>query len=923
MKRDRRTKRRLELDTDLFANLHMPGSEEPILGQVIEIAESGVKVAFERNEGGVPDLGEAVESLHFVPSGTILESPNTVVVRRKEVDPEGHVWMWLEAQTEKTRASLWYLMNRLESNRMESTGDFEALLPDALPRIPARGEYSETARLERLEWIRKQTATSMTALQETRLDPGSLTGNIENMIGAVEIPIGLAGPLLIRGERARGIFYAPMATTEGALVASATRGAKAISRSGGCTTKVLKQQMLRAPLFIFSDMKGALTFTTWVRDHVPEIRAEALKVSRHADLVSVEPFVIGRMVHVRFLYETGDAAGQNMTTTTTWRACRWLMDQMAQFDEIVFENFIIEANMSGDKKVNYQSFIAGRGTRVTAECHIESEVLRQVLKVTPEQVALCNSGFMAGSVQVGMIGYNINVANVIAAIFTATGQDIACVHESGLGQLHIQPVDDGLYASMLLPSLIIGTVGGGTHLAGQNALLEMLDCAGPDKAARLAEIIAAYSLALDLSTLSAIATGQFATAHERYGRNRPVKWFVKEDLDESFFEPAVRKALDDQHIVVDSLEDISFRMGSSIITELTARKVRKLVGLLPQRIHYRHEKTGATGNLDVLTKVKPVDEEVVIMMNSMAAMCEARLARAYDKYKRQTGFVGCHTRELALYEETDRRFTRHAPKAFKVYRNDEREAYVLVLEKLNDVILKDTANDVRGWKREHIEAALKGIGEFHAIWLGREEELKAQPWIGHIQTTESMSEMRELWEHLGVHGQEEFPKWFTVDDLALYRKMVRSIPQWWPRIEAQPMTLVHNDFNPRNVCLRKDKDGYRLCAYDWELATLHLPQHDCAEFLCFVLSHRTSPEEVFHYVDLHRRTVEVASGCTFDPQQWRLGFNLCLRDLVINRFALYVMAHTFRHYGFLLRTLRTLRHLLAMEPGVTGTVVSS
>jgi hydroxymethylglutaryl-CoA reductase len=220
-----------------------------------------------------------------------------------------------------------------------------------------------------------------------------------------------------------------MATTEGALVASATRGAKAISRSGGCTTKVLSQQMLRAPLFIFSDMKGALMFTNWVRDHVPEIRAEALKVSQHADLLSVEPFLIGRMVHVRFLYETGDAAGQNMTTATTWRACRWLMEQMTQFDEIMFENFIIEANMSGDKKVNYLSFISGRGTRVTAECHIEREVLRKVLKVTPEQLALCNAGFMAGSVQVGMIGYNINVANVIAAIFTATGQDIACVHE--------------------------------------------------------------------------------------------------------------------------------------------------------------------------------------------------------------------------------------------------------------------------------------------------------------------------------------------------------------------------------------------------------------------------------------------------------------------------------------------------------------
>ena len=151
--------------------------------------------------------------------------------------------------------------------------------------------------------------------------------------------------------------------------------------------------------------------------------------------------MLGNMVHVAFVYETGDAAGQNMTTTCTWKSCQWMMQQMAHHAEIRFDNFIIEANLSGDKKVNFNSFISGRGTRVLAEAFVDEDILQQVLKVSSNELLRAHHGFVAGSIQSGMIGYNINVANIVGAIFTSCGQDIACVHESSLAQLHLESVE--------------------------------------------------------------------------------------------------------------------------------------------------------------------------------------------------------------------------------------------------------------------------------------------------------------------------------------------------------------------------------------------------------------------------------------------------------------------------------------------------
>ncbi|GAB2828352.1 hydroxymethylglutaryl-CoA reductase [Streptomyces daliensis] len=398
------------------------------------------------------------------------------------------------------------------------SGDDSAVSDSA---IPARDSHTEAARQERLEWLRTRQGTPLAPLQPMRLHADDLSNNVENLIGAVEVPVGLAGPLVFDGTHASGSLYAPLATTEGALVASASRGARALSQAGGVRTHAVSQRMTRAPVFQLGSLGQAAVFTDWVGDHLEELRGQAARVSRHATLVSVRAVMTGRTVHVVFAYETGDAAGQNMTSACTWHACQWILDRFPAETSADVECFRVEGNLSGDKKVTYHSFLNGRGTRVVAEAELSDHVLRRVLNTGRASLLDTHRIQRGGGLHGGMVGNDVCIANVIGGMFTALGQDIASVHESSLGHLELEPVDEGVRATMVLPALIVGTVGGGTRLPAQHALLEMLGCAGPGGQSRLAEIIAGFALALDLSTMSAVSADEFVAAHERLGRNRP------------------------------------------------------------------------------------------------------------------------------------------------------------------------------------------------------------------------------------------------------------------------------------------------------------------------------------------------------------------------------------------------------------------
>ncbi|MGK0249597.1 MAG: hydroxymethylglutaryl-CoA reductase (NADPH) [Oleispira sp.] len=867
------------------------------------------------------EKNEKIDLIKVSIFGQTFEFTQLTMIKRESIQGRKVRLVLRSQKDEDTSRLLWQLSYVLRQNGKANTKvKYDEF---TLPKIPARGLYTEDARLERLQYVRDNTDAKLERVAENTFEAKALVSNIEAFIGSVEIPVGIAGPLHIKGGHADGLFYAPMATTEGALLASATRGATALSRSGGVNVRVIGQRMLRVPVFVLIDLNAALFFAEWVKDHYAEIAEQTRKYSNYANLVEVNIELMGRTVHVQFAYETGDAAGQNMTTTCTWQACQWIIAQMQQFADIEFENFMIEANLSNDKKVTYNSFLKGRGVRVLAECLLSDEVCQKVLKVTPKQLFTAYNQFIGGSIASGMIGMNINIANVIGAIFTATGQDIACVHESSIGQLYLELTDDNeVYATLRLPSLVVGSVGGGTSLAQQKECLELIGCAGPGCSHKLAEVIAGFCLALDLSTLSAIASDQFARAHEKLGRNRPVEFLKLGDLNSDFFTRAMQSynqhhGFEVEEVLVEGINQIQLESkGSSIITELTAHKINKLVGHYP----FELKLAGVSESKKVMVKVKPLDDEVILMLNSMASMCDARLAHAYNEFKNGIGFKGCHIRELKVMSQTDERFVKNTPTTYFAWQDESREAYVIVQELMENMELMDSADDTSGWTEEHIHVAIRGIAEVHSIWFEREDELAEKDWIIDAPTAANMVEKTRLWEMLVAHSSEEFPEWLSENDLNRFRDLLYSMKDWYSEIDAMPKTLIHNDFNPRNIAFRRhallegqEKAVLSLCAYDWELATINIPQHDLAELLVFTLQPDFNPADVEAYIELHRIEFEVLINKPIDATQWRRGFTLSLWDLVINRFPMYAMAHTFRHYGFMDRTQATFRNLLDNE----------
>jgi len=808
----------------------------------------------------------------------------------------------LEVLDPESRGRLWDLWDRLT-----------AVQADVLPGhadvgdIPARGYYTDQARLERLRWIRAASGAALGTLDDVRLDVRDLPGNIENVVGSVEVPVGLAGPLLFDGAHVRGRITAPLATTEGTLVASVTRGSRAISRAGGVRTQFLGQRMSRAPLYEFAEVAAAARFTRWVECHGPEIAHQVGLVSRHAQLVEVWPIQIGRAVHLRFDYETADAAGQNMTTACTWQACQWITRAIAYVPGLEVRRFIIEANASGDKKANYLSIIAGRGARVTAECLLDRRTVQEVLKTDPEAITEAFRDTVQSGLHSGMLGNSINAANLVAALFTATGQDIACVHESSAAVFWLERSDGGLYASILLPALVVGTVGGGTGLPNQRDYLEMMGCAGAGRVPRFAEIVAGFALALDLSTLAAVSGGQFADAHERLGRNRPVRWLTREELDPEFFTPMLAEALGEPGLRVTKVTEQSPVTGSSIISEITSQGVRtKFVGLLRLRLD------STSRSVEVVVKSKPLDREVILVTNKIASLCGGRLGQMYSRWRDQTGFKDTHTRELGIYRSADARLRAVMPHLYGIHEDPSREAYVLMLEDLSQgVLLKDSTPDRTGWSERCVDAALRGIAQAHSVWLNRVPELAGQPWLGSRLTARDMVAMRELWDALARHNATEYPAW--IDDVTLLRieKSIAEIGSWWPELEAMPRTLVHNDFNPRNIALRAD--GLQLVAYDWELATIHVPQRDLAELLAFTMPRDVEAQRIEHHVELHRTALEQAAGVDLDPGLWRRGYRLALRDFSLTRLQLYIMAHTQRHYDFLDDLVHVVKRLIRID----------
>ncbi|MFY9842918.1 MAG: hydroxymethylglutaryl-CoA reductase [Terriglobales bacterium] len=388
-------------------------------------------------------------------------------------------------------------------------------------RIPRSKEndYSHEMATERREFIRQETGADLSHVAKYSFDPGILPGNIENFIGVAQIPIGVAGPLRINGEHARGDFYIPLATTEGSLVASYNRGMRLLTECGGVRTTVVDDSMQRAPVFILEDALQAREFGRWVKENLPAIREQAEATTHFGKLRNIGQYAVGPLRYLRFNYTTGDAAGQNMAGKATYAACEWIKKTYPGRLK-----YFLSGNIDTDKKHSQLNTMLTRGKRVVAEAVIQKEVMLRLMHLDTAELFYARQVGSVGAFLAGSSNNGAHAANGLTALFIATGQDVANIAESHAAISYCQLLENhDLYWSITLPSLIVGTCGGGTGLATQKQCLEMIGCFGKGKVKSFAEICAGVVLAGETSLSAAILNGEWVTAHENLGRNRPAR----------------------------------------------------------------------------------------------------------------------------------------------------------------------------------------------------------------------------------------------------------------------------------------------------------------------------------------------------------------------------------------------------------------
>ncbi|KAK6496854.1 3-hydroxy-3-methylglutaryl-coenzyme A (HMG-CoA) reductase isozyme [Arthrobotrys musiformis] len=434
------------------------------------------------------------------------------------------------------RADINVLLSILKSTPKELT-DTEVLRLCQVGKLPIYSLEKSLGDTSRAVAIRrkvvagtKSTIVNSRYLAESKLPQAHydydrvLGACCENVIGYLPLPVGVAGPLVIDGES----YWIPMATTEGVLVASTHRGCKSINSGGGVTTVITGDGMTRGPCVSFASLARAGAAKLWLdSEEGQKVMKDAFNsTSRFARLQTIKCALAGTYLYIRFKTTTGDAMGMNMISKGVEHALS-VMANDAGFDDM--EIISVSGNYCTDKKPAAINWIEGRGKSVVAEAIIPRETVEKTLKITVDALLELNiSKNFIGSAMAGSVGgFNAHAANIVAAVFLATGQDPAQVVESAncITVMRKTPGNGDLQISVSMPSIEVGTIGGGTILEPQGAMLDLLGVRGPHpttpgtNSQRLARIVAGAVLAGELSLCSALAAGHLVRSHMQHNRS--------------------------------------------------------------------------------------------------------------------------------------------------------------------------------------------------------------------------------------------------------------------------------------------------------------------------------------------------------------------------------------------------------------------
>lgn len=368
---------------------------------------------------------------------------------------------------------------------------------------------------KRREYLEKELSIKLENIGSFTFKEESAMGkNIENLIGAAQIPLGIAGPIKLADITHKSkTYYIPLATTEGALVASVSRGCKIITDSGGATVFVENVGMTRGPVFKVNNLTEGIKTKEWIEKNLKHLAKTAESTSSHLKLLKADYQITGRSLFIRFYFDTADAMGMNMVTIATQLLAQEIEKKTGA------KCIALSGNYCVDKKPSWLNFTTGRGKKVWAECILSKKVIREVLKSTPQKIAevverKCHLGSMAS----GSLGFNSHFANIAAALFAATGQDLAHVTEASMGITTAEVLENGnLYFSIYLPSAAVGTTGGGTHLPTQEESLKIMQV---NDVLEYARVLGGAVLAGELSLVASLAEGTLAKAHQKLGRGK-------------------------------------------------------------------------------------------------------------------------------------------------------------------------------------------------------------------------------------------------------------------------------------------------------------------------------------------------------------------------------------------------------------------
>ncbi len=770
-----------------------------------------------------------------------------------------------------------------------------------IPIIPGRGLILPSAIKMRHDYLESE-GHKINSISDYQLNISEIQNNIESFIGSVEIPLGIVGPLLYKHDKGEELVYTAAGTLEGAMVASMNRGAKAISQSGGFNAAILHQRMVRAPLFIFSDLNNAKIFLQWIGKNFRLIKEITSNYSNHAKLLEIKPIMIGKGVHLKFVYSTGDASGQNMTTTCTWHAILWIAETFQNETEISIERFTLEGNGASDKKISQYSILEGRGVHVTAECNLTDEVIRKVLRTTADDMLAFYHSSKAMATIDGMMGYNINVANAIAAIFVATGQDLGSIHESAIGILNLEKAGDGLYVSLNLPALVIGTIGGGTHLQKQRESLELMRCFGSRKINRFASLIAGFSMALEISTYAAIVSGAFAKAHEKLGRNKPVNWLLKSEINKLFISKIIDNKISNNELISMEITN-QMLIENGIITNLTNKISKKLIGFIPITIEYIENQKNVHQQL--IIKSKALDLEVIKGLHLLAANIDTQLADLISTHKEKMEYWNCHQKEIALYQALSQNNYKYMPHFWGSFVDQSREIYIFLQEYLHPsgLVHINTQKQPEVWTKQQIEKVISAITEVHQYFESpsnrpADVEIKEfKPWESKPLYAQFISIM--IKEASGTNMQ------LTLMKLLLF---LEEFEEEFILLKI-PKTIIHNDFNSRNIAIRKaipnhiSQNEEIPCIYDWELAVVNIPHRDIVEFLSFVLVDGFQTEDLNHFLSFHFSLYKTMDDSLVESD-WKQGYIYALKEFLVTRVSFYEVAGIHARYAFSERIMK-------------------